>query len=114
MILLMETKIQSKAYYHNRLEYNVHYPKARPSGAWVSQDGVGLVTRERPDWWGVESTRFRGPNLVSFEIVTGPIWTSLVGTYLPPLTLEHLSDAKEALQQFKRRDPIVLGVLTWT
>ena len=46
------------------------------------------------------------PNVVSCEIVTRLTWTPLVGAYLPPLTLEHLSELKEALQIF--RDPIVL------
>ena len=45
--------------------------------------------------------------MVSCEIVTGLTQTPLVGSYLPPSTLEHLPNLEEALQSF--RDPIVLG-----
>ena len=83
VILLTETKIQTEAYYHNRLEYNVTCMKERLSSAGVSQGGVGLVTREWTNGWGIESTRFHGPNMVSSEIVTGPTQTPLVGSYLP-------------------------------
>ena len=73
------------------------------------QGGVGLVMRERTFGWGIESTRYHRPNVVSCEIVTGLTQTPLVGTYLPPLALEHLPDLEEALQRF--RDPILLGDL---
>ena len=63
VMLLAETKIQTEAYSHNLLRYNVTCLKARPDSAGVSQGGVGPVTRERPDRWGVESSRFHGPNV---------------------------------------------------
>ena len=67
------------------------------------------MTREWPDGWGIESTRFHGPNVVSCEIVTGPTQTPLVGAYFPPSTLEHLPYIKEALQRLKGWVPIILG-----
>ena len=60
---------------------------AHPSIAGGYYCGVRMVTRERPLLWGVESTRYHGPNVVSCEIVTGLSWTPLVGAYLPPSTL---------------------------
>ena len=110
-MLLTERNIQTEAYSHNRLEYDVTCSKARLPSARGDQGGIGLVRRERPDGWGVESTRFHGTNMVRCDIVTGPTHTPLVGAYLPPLMLEHLPDVKEALQRFKGRDPIVLGDL---
>ena len=47
--------------------------------------------------------------MVSCDIITELNHTLLVGAYLPTLTLEHITDFKEALQRF--RDPIFLGYL---
>ena len=69
------------------------------------------MTREQTNGWGVESMRFHRPNVVSCEIFTGPNQTPLVGAYLPPFTLENLTDVEEELQRFKGRDTIVLGYL---
>ena len=92
MIMLTDTKIQSEAYSHNRLGCVVTFSTARPSSAGISQGGVGLVTRERLAGWGVDSTRYHGPKVVSYKIVIGLTWTPLIGAYLPPSTLEHLPD----------------------
>ena len=67
------------------------------------------MTRERPVGWGIESTRYHGPNVASCEIVTGLTWTPIVRAYLPLSMFEHLPDNEEALQHF--RDPIVFGDL---
>ena len=67
------------------------------------------MTRERPFGWGIDSTRYHRRNVVSREIFPKITWTLLVGVYLPPSTLEHLTDLEEALQRFN--DPIVLGDL---
>ena len=50
--------------------------------------------------------RYHGTNVVSCTIITGLTQTPLSGTYLSPVTLEHLPDLGEALHRF--RDPIVL------
>ena len=109
VMILTETKIQSEAYSHNRLGYDVNYLVVRPSISGVYQGGVDLVTRERPIEWGIDSTRYHRPNMVSFEIVTGLTWTPLVGAYLPPSMLKQLPGLEEALQSF--RDPILLRYL---
>ena len=90
VMLLTEAKIHTELYSHNHLGYNVTCSKAHSYSNGVAWGGVGLVTREWPDGWGIESTRFHGPNVVSCEIVTGPTQTPLVGAYFPPSTLEHL------------------------
>ena len=45
------------------------------------------------------------------EVVTGRKRTPLIGTYLPPSTLEHLPDLEEAMTRFWDQYPIVLGYL---
>ena len=109
MTLLTKTKIQPEAYSHKRLGYNMTCSTERPSSAMGNHSGVGLVTRDRPVWWGIESTHYHRPNMFSYKIVTGLTQTPLGGAYLPPSTLEHLPELEEALQRFK--DPIVFGDL---
>ena len=45
---------------------------------------------ERPDWWGIESTHFHGPNVMICKIVTGYTRNPLVIMYLPPPMMDHL------------------------
>ena len=49
--------------------------------------------------------------MVSCEIVSGIQRTPLIGSYLPPTTLDQLPDLKEELNILPGRDPIVLGDL---
>ena len=109
LMLLTVTNIQSEAYLYNHLGYDVTCLAAPTSSAGGAHGGVGMVTRERPVGWGIESMRYHGPNVVSCEIITGLTRTPLVGAYLPLLIMEHLIDLEEALQHF--RDPVVLGDL---
>ena len=109
MMMLIKTKIHSEAYSHNRLGFNVTCLTARPSSSGGDHGGVGLVTRERPVGWVIESMCYHGPNVVSCKIVTGLTLTPLVGAYVPPSTLEHLTGLQKALQRC--RDPIFLGDL---
>ena len=55
------------------------------------------------------STRFRGPNVVRCELVTGNQITPIIGAYLPPPTLYHMLDMEEALNCLLGRDHVVLG-----
>ena len=48
--------------------------------------------------------------MVICEVITDKK-TPLTGTYLPPSTLEHLTDLEEALTHFQNQEPIVLGDL---
>ena len=78
MMLLTETKIQSEAYSHIRLGDDVTRLMERPSNSGGAQGSFGLVMREQPVGWGIESTRYHGTNVVSCEIVTGLTCTLLV------------------------------------
>ena len=72
-------KSRMEACSNKRLGYGVRGNAACPSRASGPHDGVGLELRYRPNRWGSKSTRFRGPNVVSCEIVrnvsdVGPEW----------------------------------------
>ena len=85
------------------------YSTAHPSSARESQGSIELVTRERPVGWWIDSTHYHGRNVVRCGIIAGLTCTPRVVTYLPPSTLEHLSDLEEALQRC--RVLVVLGGL---
>ena len=70
-----------------------------------------MVSRDRTNRWGIESTHFHGPNVVRCNILTRRIQTPLIGAYLSPLACDKLLDLKEALQIFKGVEPILLGDL---
>ena len=70
---------------------------------------IGLVTWERPEEWGIESTRFHRPNLVIYEISTGIQWTALIRAYLNLSNMDLLPDIKEALNRLLGKDIIVMG-----
>ena len=55
VMLITKTNISTMAYFQDRLGYKITCSSARPSSAGGAQGGVGLVTRERPDGWGIES-----------------------------------------------------------
>ena len=111
-MLLNETKIRGKIYYHNWLGYDVVCSTAVTTDTGGSHGWVGLVVRELPQGWNVESTRFHGTNVVSCKVVSGDKQTPLVGSPPPPhSTLEHLPYMEEALSRFWDKYSIVLGDL---
>jgi endonuclease/exonuclease/phosphatase family metal-dependent hydrolase len=72
---------------------------------------VALFYRDSP-YWQVESIRRYGPNVISFELVTGSRRIPAVGAYVPPAdlsTMEFVNRAMEALPQGLR--PLLLGDL---
>ena len=69
---------------------------------------VGLVMRERPEVWDIDSTRFHRPNMVSCEIVTGMQWTPLIRAYLLPANMDHLPDREEVLNGFLGKENIFM------
>ena len=63
-MLLTNTKITSEAYFHNRMVYKVVCLTAVATDTGDAHGSVGLVFRESPQGWSMESTRFRRPNVV--------------------------------------------------
>ena len=64
VMVLTKMKISTMAYFQNRIGYEVTCLAVQPSSAGVAQGGIQLVKRERPVWWGIESTLYHGPNLL--------------------------------------------------
>ena len=56
-------------------------------------------------------TRFHGPNVVIYEVVSGGKSTTLIGSYLLPSTLKHLPNLEEYLFSFMYQDPIIMEYL---
>ena len=108
-MVLTNTNISTKAYCQNRIGYEVTCSTERPTRARGYQGSVRVVTRERPIGWGIESTRYHGPNMIRCKLVIGLTRTPLFGIYLPLSTLEQLPDLEDALKRFK--DPIAFGDL---
>ena len=68
-MLLAVTKIKFEAYSQNCLGYDVTFLTTCPYSAGVDHKGIGLLKRERPVRWGIESTRYHGPNVVIYKMV---------------------------------------------
>ena len=77
------------------LGYNVVFLSAITTDAGEEQGGVGLVVRE--NGWSVNFTQFHGSNVVSCEVVTSGKRTPIIGAYLPPSAMDHLTDLGEDL-----------------
>ena len=108
LMVLTDTKVTNQAYSYNRLPYNmVCLPETKADDG-LAQGGARLVARNRPKGRSVKSTWFHGPNVVSCKIFGDSKGTPLIGTYLPPSTLENLLDLEEAMTWFEYQDPIVL------
>ena len=54
---------------NSRRGYNVMCAAAVSYRAGGAQCGKWLGSRDRPNGWGSKSTRFHGPNVVSYKIV---------------------------------------------
>ena len=69
-MLMIDIKITSKAYCHNRLGYDVVCSPGVTTDTSGAQGVVGLVIREQPQGWSVDSMRFYVPNVVTCEGVS--------------------------------------------
>ena len=113
IMILTKTKNNSNSYFHNWLVYDVVCFPSVTTATKNMMGGVGLVVREQPQGWRVDSTCFRRENVVICEVAFGSRRTPLVGSYPPPppFTLEHLPNIEEALDRFWDQDIISLGDL---
>ena len=76
---LTETKIENENYARLVGDYRVY-----GSHASNHQGGVALFWKEDNDRYAIESVRGHGPNVVSFQLVTGKRRWKVVGLYIPP------------------------------
>lgn len=104
--ILTETKLNHGMHTRFSSDYHVRATTARSR----HQGGIALFYRDSP-YWQVESVSNHGPNVISFELVTGYRRVPCVGVYIPPNDLTTLEFLLQALDRFQNRDPIVLGDL---
>ena len=83
LMILMDTKIIYQAYCQNRMVYDAVRLKEITTADGEAKGEVVMISRNRPQVWSIELTRFHGPNMVSCEVVTRK-WTPLIGAYTPP------------------------------
>jgi hypothetical protein len=93
--VFLETKLTGGIYTRNLSEISVLVSND-PS---LHQGGIALF------WWAnkaynVEDWRIRGPNMLSFVVVTGSQRFYVVGYYIPPTVLSTLPQVEQALKEF--------------
>jgi len=104
--ILTETKLTDGVYTRNSSGYQVTATDA-PS---AHQGGVALFYRDS-EYWQVESVVKHGPNVISFELVSGWRRTPMIGGYIPPndmTTLPHISAALSRFSEHRDAKRLVL------
>ena len=105
--LLQETKLTNGAYTRNSSGYSVVASDAPSS----KKGGIALCWKES-QLYELEETKFFGPHVLAFRVITGGLRFYVVGCYIPPSStdeLRHIRDAYRGCPEgFK---PILLGDL---
>ena len=105
--ILMETKVTDGIYTQNSIGYSVVASNA-PS---AHQGGIALFWRPNKSY-EVEDWRIRGPNVLTFVLVTGGCRFFAVGCYIPPNDLSTLTTIEQAWNECpNRHTPLLLGDL---
>jgi hypothetical protein len=106
--IFTETKVTDGVYTRFSSGYNVTASNATS----VSQGGIALFWRDN-ELYEVEEVAMHGPNVLTFELVTGEMRFFVVGAYIPPsdlgTTLSHIHQAW--LECPKGCEPLLLGDL---
>jgi hypothetical protein len=91
-VVFTETKITDVIYTRFSLGYNIFASNAVS----IRQGGIALFWRDN-DLYEIEESKIHGPNVLSFELVTGKTRFYIVGAYLPSsdpsTTLKHVKQA---------------------
>ena len=105
--VFLETKLTDDVYTRWSSGYNVLSTRA-PS-KW--QGGISLFWRAS-ETYEIEEVEMRGPNVLSFQLVSGATRWYIVGCYIPPNDLTTLTHVEQAWQACPRGClPILLGDL---
>ena len=105
--ILLETKVTDGIYTQNSSGYSVVVSNA-PS---THQGGIALFWRPNKSYM-VEDWRIRGPNVLTFVLVTGGCRFFAVGCYIPPNDLSTLTTIEQAWNECPRGHvPLLLGDL---
>jgi hypothetical protein len=89
--VLLETKLTKGVYMHWSSGYNVRSTHA-PS-KW--QGGISLFWRTS-ETHEIEEVELHGPNVLSFQLVSGATRWYIMGCYIPPTNLTTLTHVKQA------------------
>lgn len=111
LMFISEKKVAGNIHTKNGLGCNVSLLVAVATAGGDAKWGAGVIVRDGPKGWHLESSCFHGPSVVSFEVATGNKRTPVIGAHLPPLTLDHLGDLEEAFNRFLGKDVVPLGDL---
>ena len=90
--ILMETKVTDGIYTRKSSGYSVVRFLNAPS---AHQGGIALFWRPNKSYL-VEDWRIRGPNVLTFMLVTGSCQFFAVGCYIPPNNLSTVTTIKKA------------------
>jgi len=104
--ILTETKLTDGIYTRSSAGYSVVATDA-PS---KHQGGIALFYRES-EYWQVESIVKHGPNVISFELVSGSRRTPIVGGYIPPddrTTLPHITAAITRFEHHRSLNRLII------
>jgi hypothetical protein len=105
--ILLETKLTNGVY--TRWSSSYHVRATHVLSAW--QGGISLFWRAS-DLYEVEEVELRGPNVLSFQLVSGATRYYIVGCYILPNNLTTLTHVKQAwMASPKGCLPVVLGDL---
>ena len=105
--LFTEAKLTDGIYTRYASAYNVIATEATSP----HQGGVALFYRNS-EHWHIESVRKYGPNVISFELVTGHRRWAVVGAYIPPADVTTLENITQAFEAFPHgRQLLLLGDL---
>jgi hypothetical protein len=103
--ILMETKVTDGIHTQNSSGYSVVAPNT-PS---AHQGGIALFWQPNK-LYVVEDWRIRGPNVLTFVLVTGSYRFFAVGCYIPPNNLSTLTMIEQAWNKCPRGHiPLLLG-----
>jgi exonuclease III len=103
---LCETKLSDDKYTKFSSNYRVFASKAST----LHSGGVALVYRQSP-YWQVESERVHGPNVISFELVSGSRRTLVIGAYIPPSDRSTLEFIDQAIRRCPNLPIMLMGDL---
>ena len=105
--IFLETKLMGGIYTRNSSGYSVFVSNA-PS---AHQGGIAFFWRANKTY-EVKDWRIRGPNVLSFVIVTGSQRFYIVECYILPTNLNTLPQVKQALNECpKGHTPLLIGDL---
>ena len=105
--ILLETKVTDGIYTRNLSGYSVVASNA-PS---AHQGGIALFWRPNKSYM-VEDWQIRGPNVLTFVLVTGSCQFFAVGCYIPPNDLSTLTAIEQAWNKCPRGHvPLLIGDL---